>query len=77
MNTENDYKRQLKTAILFTEDELKQYEKQVGFSYRQGIGEIIDTMVPCRHDISFPIIKLTQYSTKPSKIHFQVVQEIF
>ena len=34
-------------------------------------------MVTCRLDISFPIIKLAQYSTKPAKIHFQAVQEIF
>ena len=58
MNAENEYKRQLETAIPFTEDELKQYEKQVGVGYRQPIGEIIYTMVKCRLDISFPIIKL-------------------
>ena len=33
-------------------------------------------MVICCLDISFLIIKLVQYSTKPSKIHFQAVQDI-
>ena len=34
-------------------------------------------MVTYRPDISFPIIKLAQYSTKPSSIHFEAVKEIF
>ena len=77
MNAENDYKRKLETAIPLIEEELKQYEKQIGFGYRQAIGEIIYAMVTCRLDISFPIIKLAQYSIKPSKIHFQAVHKYF
>ena len=34
-------------------------------------------MVTCRPDISFPVIKLAQYSTKPSAIHFEAVKEIY
>ena len=71
MNAKNDYKRQLETAIPLIEDELKQYEKHIGFDYRQAIGEILYAIVTCCLDISFQIIKLAQYSTKPSKIYFQ------
>ena len=34
-------------------------------------------MVTCRPDISFPLIKLSQYSTKPAVEHFQAVQELY
>ena len=49
----------------------------MGFGYRQAIGELIYAMVTCRPDILFPIIKLAQYSTKPSVIHFEAVKNIF
>ena len=34
-------------------------------------------MVTCRPDISFPLIKLSQYSSAPARAHFQGVQGIF
>ena len=34
-------------------------------------------MVTCRPDISFPLIKLSQYSTKPTLAHFKAVQELY
>ena len=77
MNAENDYKRKLETSEPLTEKELKQYEKEMGFGYRQAIGELIYAMVTCRPDIAFPVIKLAQYSTKPSTIHFEAVKDIF
>ena len=77
MNPDNDYKRKLETSEPLTEDELKKYEKQMGFGYRQAIGELIYAIVTCRPDISFPVIKLVQYSTKPSAIHFKAVKNIF
>ena len=77
MNPDNDYKRKLETSEPLTEDELKKHEKQMGFGYRQAIGELIYTMVTCRSDISFPVIKLAQYSSKPPAIHFEAVKHIF
>ena len=77
MNPDNDYKRKLETSEPLTEDELKKYEKKMGFGYRQAIGELIYTMVTCRSDISFPVIKLAQYSTTPSTIHFEAVKNVF
>jgi len=77
MNPDNDYKRKLETSEPLTEEELKKYEKQMGFGYRQAIGELVYAMVTCRPDISFPVIKLAQYSTKPSAIHFEAVKNIF
>ena len=34
-------------------------------------------MVTCRPDISFPLIKLSQYSTRPALEHFKAVQELY
>ena len=37
MNTENDYKQKLETSEPLTKKELKQYEKEMSFGYRQEI----------------------------------------
>jgi hypothetical protein len=49
----------------------------MGFGYRQGIGELIYAMVTCRPDNSFPVIKLSQYSTRPTRLHFEAVKHIY
>ena len=49
----------------------------MGFHYRQAIGELIFAMVTCRPDISFPLIKLSQYSQNPAKEHYSAVRDIF
>ena len=50
---------------------------EMNFNYRQAIGELIYAMVTCRPDISFPLIKLSQYSSNPAKVHYQAVIQIF
>ena len=77
MHTKNEYKLKLENTIPFSTKELKQYENRVGFDYIQAIGELIYAMVTYRPDISFPIIKLAQYSTKPSETYFEPVKEIY
>ena len=46
-------------------------------NYRQCIGELIYAMDTCRPDISFPLIKLSQYSINPAKEHYEAVKELF
>ena len=77
MRADNDYIRTLEEAEPLTEHERQQYESDIGFSYRQAIGEIIYALVTCRPDISFAAIKLSQYSACPSKIHFDAVKDIY
>jgi hypothetical protein len=60
-----------------TEKEQLQLEKEMGFSYRRGVGELIYAMVTCRPDISYAVIKLSQYSQKPAKIHYEGIKRIF
>ena len=34
-------------------------------------------MVTCRPDISFPVIKLSQYSNDPEDVHYKAIREVF
>ena len=77
MCAESTFLRGLESATPFTESKRVQHEKQVGFTYRQGIGEILYALVTCRPDISFATIKLSQYSTKPAKVHFDALKDIY
>ena len=61
----------------FSEEEWLVFEEQLGFSYCQGIGEIIYALVTCRPDISFAAIKLSQYSTNPSRIHYDTLKDVY
>jgi hypothetical protein len=76
MNADNSFQRRLEQAPIPTEDEIKSLEKEMGFGYRQAIGELIYAMVTCRADISHATIKLSQYSTRPTRIHFEAVKDI-
>ena len=77
MHYSQDYQQQLEKSVALDAESLKQIEKEFGFKYRQGIGEILYALVTCRHDISFPLIKLSQYSTRPSKIHFEALADLY
>ena len=60
-----------------TEEEQRRLQLEMQFNYRQAIGELIFAMVTCRPDISFPLIKLSQYAQNPAKEHYQAVVHIF
>lgn len=77
MRSDAEYLRSLEQATAATEDERHLLEREYGFKYRQGIGEIIYAMVTCRPDISFAVIKLSQYSTKPARLHFEAVKHLY
>ena len=53
-----------------------QLENEMGFSYRQAIGELMFAMVTCRPDISYPVLKLSTFSNDPSKEHYQAVKQV-
>ena len=77
MNNDSEYQRLLETAEPLEEKELKEVENEYGFTYRQGIGEILYALVTCRMDISYALIKLSQYSVKPARIHFEAVAQLY
>ena len=77
MIADNAYQRKLETQPTPTADEITALEQEFGFGYRQGIGELIYALVTCRPDISYPVIKLSQYSTRPTRLHFDALRNIY
>jgi hypothetical protein len=57
--------------------EQQNLENAMGFSYRQGIGELIFALTICRIDISIAVITLSQYAANPAKEHYQAVKAVF
>ena len=57
--------------------EQKHLERQMGFSYRQYIGELIYALTICRVDISIAVITLSQHAINPAKIHYDTVKQVF
>ena len=76
MYHDNSYLRSLETTTIPTDKEIKSLEREMGFGYRQAIGELIYALVTCRPDISIAVMKLAQYSTKPQRIHFEAIKQI-
>lgn len=77
MNASPQYIKALENAIPLEPTEKCKLEKKLKFSYRQAVGEIIYAMVTCRPDISFAIIKLSQYSARPAKIHYDALLHLY
>ena len=77
MKSEAAYQRKLETTDIPSESDIARLETKYGFGYRQAIGELIYALVTCRPDISYPVIKLSQYSTRPTEIHFEAVKQIY
>jgi hypothetical protein len=47
------------------------------FCYRTAIGELIWPMITMQPEISYPVIKLSQFSSNPEKVHNDAVYGIF
>ena len=77
MKSDPEYNHKIEKATPLTNKDLRKVEIDFGFIYRQGIGELIYGMVTCRPDISFPLIKLSQYSMKPALKHFTAMQGLY
>ena len=77
MDPSNNYQHELETAEALSSENRTKLEHSLGFTYRQAVGEIIYSMITCRPDISFAIIKLSQYSTRPAKIHYDALKHLY
>ena len=77
MRSDTSYARDLKIAKPLSQSEREKLEKEYGFTYQQGVGEILYALITCCPDISYATIKLSQYSTKPSKIHFDALKQVY
>lgn len=59
------------------EKEKEMLEDEMGFSYREALGEILFAMVTTRPDISFPVIKLSKFANNPAAEHYQALKSVF
>ena len=77
MDAESKFSRQMEEAKA-PEDYKEQIKLQVemGIHYRQVIGELLYAMVTCRPDISYPVVKLSQYSITPAKEHYEAAKQL-
>ena len=50
--------------------------KEMGFRYRNGIGELIYAMITCRPYLSYSVVCCSQYSSKPHEIHYHAVRHM-
>ena len=77
MNSDKAYSRILESAKgPESLSEQRKLQLDMGFNYRQVVGELIYLMVTCRPDISFPLIKLSQYNTNPAKEHYEGLKHL-
>ena len=78
MNHEKKYLTKLKTASCPTDATARtKLQLELGFSYHQAIGELFFSAITCRPDILYCITKLSQYNTKPARIHYLSVKRVF
>ena len=56
-------------------DESIKLQLEMGINYHQGVGELLHAMVTCRPDISFPVIKLSQYSINPACEYYKALRK--
>ena len=76
MKDDSKYQTELETATPPTLEEATALKNE-HFNYRQAIGEAICAMVTCRPDISYAVIKLSQYLRNPSAIHCKALRHPF
>ena len=78
MNHEKKYLNKLETSSGPTDAMAHAtLQKEMGFAYRQAIGELIFVAITCRPDILYCIIKISQYSAKPARIHYHAINRVF
>ena len=56
--------------------EAKDLESQVGYSYRQLLGELMYAYVVCRLDIGHAVTMLSRFSTAPAREHYEALKHV-
>ena len=70
------YNKEIEDATPLDKKTLQHIKIEFRFSYRQGVGELIYAMATCRPNISFSLIKLSQYSAASARVHFKALHGI-
>jgi hypothetical protein len=76
MSSDNDHIRLLDSASPPVSDSDRILLEKL-FRYRGGVGELIWAMITTRPEVSFPVTKLSQFSTAPAAVHYTAVKRVF
>jgi hypothetical protein len=76
MNPSNEFVRALDSAEPLDPSEWSCLDNTC-FRYRAAIGELIWSMITTRPELSYPVVKLSQFATIPATIHYDDVYGIF
>jgi hypothetical protein len=76
MNPSREFVRALDSAEPLTLSESSRLDN-TRFCYRAVIGELIWPMITTRPELSYPVVKLSQFATSPATIHYDAVYGIF
>jgi hypothetical protein len=76
MNPSNEFICALDSAEPLEPTHLSQLNS-TRFRYRATIGELVWPMITMRPELSYPVIKLSQFATNPATIHYDAVYGIF
>jgi hypothetical protein len=76
MNPSNEFVRSLNSAKPLDLSERSRLDN-TRFRYRAAIGELIWPMITTRPELSYPVVKLSQFATSPATIHYDAVYGIF
>ena len=78
MSNDNAYMANLEKMVGPTDPiERKKLEDEMGFGYRTATGELIFAMVTCRAEISFAVIKLSQFNNYPARCHYEAAMNVY
>ena len=54
----------------------KNLEREIGFSYRQVLGELIYAYIVCRLDIGYAVVLLSRFASAPAREHYLTLKGI-
>ena len=76
MNPSNEFVRALDSAEPLDPTQRSRLDS-TRFRYRAAIGELIWPMITTRPELSYPVVKLSQFASSPATIHYDAVYGIF
>jgi hypothetical protein len=76
INASNELVRALDSAESLDPSERSRLDN-TRFRYHAAIGELIWSMITTRPELSYPVVKLSQFATSPATIHYDAVHVIF
>jgi hypothetical protein len=78
MNPSNEFVRALDSAEPLDPSGRSRLDNtRFRYRYRATIGELIWPMITTRPELSYPVVKLSQFATSPDTIHYDAVYGIF